>query len=249
MRGSNISKLALQIGVAVVINVIVLSPGLIGFSLGGESAFQTAVAATVLVVSLCGVLYSGYSLLIAPQPRPKPEIQRLEQREDYAEALRRYWTVKAAREDVTAGLEQLERMERKKATLKEALGQRFDPHELSYQKFIGVIHEVERLFYLNVRGLVGKLGAFDEQEYERSIAPGASIRYSSKLQQEKVALFQEYLTHIRGYTNANEEILLKLDRLLLELVKLDSADYAGLERMPGMLEIDALISQTAFYKS
>ena len=35
--------------------------------------------------------------------------------------------------------------------------------------------------------------------------------------QEKMDLYKEYLAYITGYLGANEEILLKLDKLLLEI--------------------------------
>ncbi|WP_438432656.1 hypothetical protein [Gorillibacterium sp. sgz500922] len=246
MRGSNAGKLALLVGGVVLANVILLSPGLAGFTVGGGDALQTAVGVTVLAVSLLVVLYGSYSLLFVPEP--KPAVTQLEKPEDYVLALQHYRSVQAVREDVALALEQVDRMKRKQAALEETLGQRFDAGELSYQKFIGAIREVERLFYRNIRGMLTKLGAFDETEMERLSASAGSKRYSGKLLQEKAALFQEYLTHISGYGNANEEILLKLDRLILELSKLDGADYAGLEEMPGMVEIDALIQQTKHYK-
>ncbi|MNP47981.1 hypothetical protein D3C76_1420710 [compost metagenome] len=51
-----------------------------------------------------------------------------------------------------------------------------------------------------------------------------------------------------GFIQANEEILLKLDKLLLEMSRLETADYRELEATPCMQEIDELIHQTKFYK-
>ena len=51
-----------------------------------------------------------------------------------------------------------------------------------------------------------------------------------------------------GYLEANEEIMLKLDKLLLEISLLGSTDYRDVEEMPCMKEIDMLIKQTKLYK-
>jgi len=246
MHRAKIGKLAILIALVASLDIFLLSPGLAGLKLGGGDALETAIAVTVLVMSLLILLYGSYTLLFAPAL--KPSVKQLENHEDYVQALQHYRSVRPVREDLSLALEQLERIERKKAALEETLSQRFDPGELSYRKFMGVIQEVERLFYLNVRGIVTELGVFDEREFERLAEGPAVKRYSGKLQQEKAALFQEYLTHISGYVGANEEILLKLDKLILELSLLGSADYASLEEMPGMVEIDALIKQTKLYK-
>ncbi|MNC71454.1 hypothetical protein D3C75_1223780 [compost metagenome] len=52
-----------------------------------------------------------------------------------------------------------------------------------------------------------------------------------------------------GYLGANEEILLKLDQLLLEISLLDSTDYTAIEEMPCMKELSALIGQTKLYQN
>lgn len=56
------------------------------------------------------------------------------------------------------------------------------------------------------------------------------------------------MSFVKTALHINEEILLKLDKLLLEISRLDSWEIGDIGQMPGMQEIDALIKQTQFYK-
>ncbi|WP_245585838.1 hypothetical protein [Paenibacillus pinihumi] len=241
-------KLLLLITGIVLLNIVVLSPGFIGVEIGGDSVFQTAAGVTLLVISLIVILYQSYVVIYAqPVVEPVP-VKNIQTREDYIAALQKYSQVTVLDKDIALALDQLERIEKKKLTLEDVLGQRFEETELSYRKFKSVIYEVEKLFYLNIRGILNKLGVFDVSEFIKFAQQQKTMRFSSRLVQEKTALYNEYLSYVSGYLNANEEILLKLDKLLLEISLLGSADYNDVEEMPCMKEIDLLIKQTKFYK-
>jgi len=247
LNGSKSVKLFLLMVVIVIMNIVLLSPGLLGFQIGGDNAFQTASVITVWVISILALFYGSYILLFkSPAVR---SIQTIQTRDDYIEALHHYRNVKVLKKDIALGLDQLERIEIKRDALLNVLAQRFEQTELSYKKFIAVIDEVEKLFYLNIRGILNKLGVFAASDFARiADQPKDSSLSSSKVAQKKAALYQEYLTYVRGYLEANEEIMLKLDQLLLEISLLDSTDYREVEEMPCMKEIDSLIKQTKLYK-
>ncbi|MDF2927148.1 MAG: hypothetical protein K0R57_6062 [Paenibacillaceae bacterium] len=233
-------------GVAL-LNIIVLSPGLLGMQLSGGNALETALAVTILIMSLLSLVYGSYVLLLKPPP-PPPPVKIIRTHEDYITALRHYRNEREVRDNVLLALDQLERIGKKRETLAEVLSQRFNPEELSYRKFESVIEEVGKLFYLNTRGILNKLSVFDPSEWASLASRQKSAKLSARLLQEKSALYGEYMEHIVGYLEANEEILLKLDKLLLEISLLESADYREIEDMPGMKEMDALIKQTKYYK-
>jgi hypothetical protein len=215
--------------------------------IGGGSALETASGVTLLIISLLVVLYGSYTLLFRP-PADKPPTAPLETRDDYKSGLNRHRNVKVLKEDVTLALDQLERIDKKKATLLQVLARRFDPAELSFRKFNSVILEVEKLFYLNIRGILNKLSVFDASEFAKFSDRTAASRFSSTLIQKKTAVYNEYLSYVKGSLGANEEILLKLDQLLLEITELGSTDYTTVEEMPCMKELTALIGQTKLYQ-
>lgn len=237
-------KLAgLIIGI-VALNVVVLSPGLVGVEIGGN-ALSTATGITLLFASALALLYGSYVLLFKP-PVAIP-LKQIQTHDDYVESLFRYRRVKALEADIPFALEQLERIVKKKDTLFHVLNQRFDPSELSYKKFASVIQEVEKLFYLNIRSILNRLNVFDESEFN-SVMNQTSTRFTQRLLQEKKNMYNEFLAFVKSSLSTNEEILLKLDKLLLEISRLDSLDLGDIEKMPCMQEIDSLIKQTKYYK-
>jgi len=244
-RSAPFKLLGVIAGVAV-LNITVLSPGLLGISIGGVSALETATGITLLFVSLLIVIYWSYTLLF--RPSAVRAVLPLTTREDYITELNRYRNVKVLREDVAVALDQLERIEKKKATLLKVLASRFDPAELSFRKFNTVIQEVEKLLYLNLRRILTKLSVFDAAEYSQFADWMKAGRFSGSLVQKKNALYNEYFAHVKGCLGANEEILLKLDQLLLELSMLGSTDMENALEMPCMQELNALIGQTKLYQ-
>lgn len=246
MNRAKSMKLLGLVSVVVFLNIIVLSPGLLGVVIGGESVLKTALGVTLLFISFLVVLYGSYSLLFKP-PIIAP-VKELKTPEDYIAALEQYKNVKVLKKDITLALDQLVRIEKKRDTLFMILSQRFDPMELSFKKFKAISYEVEKLFYLNIRGILNKLSVFDASEFSLFASSQRPTQFSDKLVQKKTALHNEYLAYVTGYLGANEEILLKLDKLLLEISLLDSTEYKDVEDMPCMKEIDELIKQTRFYK-
>ncbi|MBD8838403.1 hypothetical protein IFU39_11310 [Paenibacillus sp. CFBP 13594] len=238
-----IKLLGLILGI-VAVNVLAFSPGFIGLNFG-EGAFTTALSVTLLFGSAMALLYGSYTLLLR-QPIVLP-VKHIETHEDYVEALSFYRRIKVLEEDITLGLSQLSRMKKKKETLLNVLHQRFDPGELSYKKFASVTLEVEKLLYLNIRSVLNRLNVFDEADYA-NMMKSKSSNLPQKLFQEKTKVYNDYLSYVKNALHTNEEILLKLDQLLLEISRLDSFEAGDIEQMPCMQEIDQLIKHTKLYR-
>lgn len=230
----------------VILNIIVFSPGLLGTQIARGHALESASAVTLLFISLMLVLYGSYSLLIKPPEELTPS--RLETYEDYITGLNRYRNVKALKNDVLLAIEQLERIKKKKSALRDVLIQRFDASELSFRKFESVIQDAEKLFLIYIRGILYKLSVFDASEYKLFADKQQPPPFTTTLVQKKSAFYKEYFVYVAGCLNSNEEILLKLDQLLLELSRLDSMDHNAVENMPCMKELSTLISQTKLYQ-
>lgn len=238
-----IKMLGLCAGIAIV-NILAFSPAVVGLRLGA-SALAAAFGITLLLISALALAYGSYIWLFK-RPIVVP-VKSLMTHEDYVEGLSRYRHLQSLKEDIEFALEQLDRLQKKKGTLLSVLGDRFEATELSYLKFVSVIAEVEKLFYLNVKSVLGRLQVFDESEYRSIFGPKPSS-LSRELLQKKTSMYNDYLTFVRDSLGTNEEILLKLDKLLLEISRLDSLDPAQIESMPCMQEIDTLIKQTKLYK-
>lgn len=244
MKGGHLVKmLGLAAGVAV-INVIALSPGLLGLRIQGGTPLEAAIAVTLIAVSLMAVFYGCYVWVLRP-PAPLP-VKEARTHEDFVDALIYYRDHKVLKKDIRLAIDQLERMHRRKSLLIQSLGERFERTEISYQRFANVIGDVDQLFYANVRGILGKLTVFDPSELaglEQRLA-----RLPGRLAQQKKELFDQYVGDIAAYIGTNEEILLKLDRLQLEMARLGGAYGLNVEDMSGIKELNALIVQTKHYR-
>ncbi|MGL4345438.1 MAG: hypothetical protein ACRCTE_09590 [Cellulosilyticaceae bacterium] len=246
MRGEKILKLlGLNIGVAIV-NVVVFSPGLLGFSLGEASVLQTAIALTVMVMSGIIFCFGNYLLIFK-----KVEIIRTDTLEtvvDYINALEQNQHKKIFIKDIILVLEQIQRLEKKIAMVNELLLQKFDPMEMSYIKFEEVLTNFKNVFYLNIKSMINKMSIFDQKEYDYIHKSLGNKTISKEFIQTKLNIYNEYIAFIKEAIKDNEAILLKLDQLLLELSKLNSLEDGELESMRAMSELEELIHKIKFYK-
>ncbi|WP_276357907.1 hypothetical protein [Cohnella caldifontis] len=235
--------LSLIIGAAI-FNIIILSPGFVGITIG-ENALSTAIGVTLLLASALAVIY-GCNMILMRKP-VHIQAKLPQSYDEYPEALRRFRRIVGVEDDIALILEQIERIRKKKETLFNVLNQRFAPEEMSHKKFASVTEEVEKLFYLNIRSLLNRLSVVDERDFERAMAR-RKTRLSPDVLQERATLYNDFLAFLKNCVDTNEEILLKLDKLLVEISNLDSLSPGDIENMPGMQEIDLLIKQTKLYK-
>lgn len=238
-------KLLVLIISIVIINVILLSPGLLGITLSGGGAFQTAAATAILTASVLVLLYGIYQSYF--QPPVITPLKELKSPEEYITALSPYKNIQSLKKEITFSLEQIQRINKKKDALWNVLNQRFEPNEISYKKFTTVIIQVEQLFYLNLSNIINKIRVFDEKEYIQVIE-GDSSRFSERILMEKTELYNEFAAFINNALNLNEEILLDLDKLLLEITKLNSFEIDDINNMPCMKEMEHLIIHAKLYK-
>lgn len=245
-RKKMIKLLDLNLGIAAA-NIITFSPRLIGLELLGISALETALSITFIFLSGAGLIYGNYEILT----KPEKEIQtsKIWTVEDYIEALNIHREIKTFEKIVYLLLDQIERLQKKNKTIRDALLQIFSASEMSYRKFDAVITEVEKIFFMNIRSILNKLDAFDEEDYNFIRKKYEEGAFSEQLLNEKLKVFNEYVNFAKAATEDNEQILLKLDKLLLEISGLNSIESGQLERMAGMIEIDNLIKQAKDYKN
>jgi hypothetical protein len=241
---SKIMKLFVITSGVALFDIVMLSPGFIGIGIG-HSALQTAFAVSILLASTLVLLFGIYSVVMKPNVRLP--VKQMKSPEDLEGALKQFKGVKSLAQEIALGLHQLERMRKKQETIRSVLIQRFDPSGLSFQKFASTTQEVEKLFFHNIRSMINRLHVFDEEEFQ-SISKQNTSQLSPELLQEKRTVYKAHMSFVKSSLHINEEILLKLDRLLLEISRLDSLEIGDIGQMPGMQEIDALIKQTQFYK-
>jgi len=241
-REKEIKLLGLNLGIAAA-NIVVL-PGVISV---GSSALAIAFGSAFVFLSGAGLIYGNYRLLSEPESvTPTHKIMAVE---DYIEELNDHREFKTFEKTVDLLLDQIERLQNKNKIIRDILLQIFSASEMSYKKFDGVIAEVEKIFFMNVRSILNKINAFDEDDYNFIRNKRESGDFSEQFMVEKIEVYNEYITFVGAAAENNEQILLKLDKLLLEISDINCVKSSQIEEMPGMIEIDNLIKQTTNYKN
>jgi len=240
-REKQIKLVGLNLGIAAA-NIIVL-PNVIPV----DGALATAFGSAFIFLSGAGLIYGNYRLLTESE-RAIPT-HKIMAAEDYIEELDARRELKTFEKPVDLLLNQIERLQNKNKIIRDILLQIFSASEMSYKKFDGVIAEVEKIFFMNIRSILNKMNAFDEDDYNFIRKKHESDDFSEKFMEEKIKVYNEYITFVKTATEDNEEILLKLDKLLLEISGLNSVESGELEQMAGMRAIDDLIKQAKEYRS
>ncbi len=258
MKHRALKIVCLNLGI-VLLNVILFSPSLVGLNFVGE-AFKIAMAVTVIVMSLIAFCYGNYVLLFQEKPAEEPMLHFLKgneftKPEDYAEALKAKKGKGVFDEEIDNAIEQVGRMKDKDRALDSILEQFFLPQEITYSRFQNTINPVQALFYNNIKKMLNRMLIFDYKDYEKlrqKIAdsrPPGGVSVVSKSVDTQMGIYREHIEYVRDLVSMNEEILIKLDGLLLEISKLDDLDEKGLENIAAIQEINDLIDQTKYYKS
>jgi len=240
-----IKTLGLNIGIAA-FDTIIFSPGLLGIQIGGISTFATAFGATAIFMSVIVFVFGNYKLLI--EKEKIIQASEIKTAEDCIHALEQNYGKRTFEKDIATILEQIETFQKKKETIKESLLQKFNSTEMSYSKFDGVILDIENIFYTNIKNIINKLNAFDEKDYNRIRKNGAEKKFSREFIQTKMNIYNEYISFVKNAIEDNEQIILKLDKILLELSKLNSLEDGKIENMSEMKEINELINKIKLYK-
>ena len=226
-------------------NIAVFSKAFLGFSLLEGSAITMSIGWFTLLGSLASFTYFNKRLL-TPNATYTLISQNVNSLDDcvgvFEEAMQ---NGDVFDKNILKNLSQIKRFKKKQKTIKEILLQKFSPEELTYQKFNNVLNEVENIMYLNMRSILNKIAAFDVEEYEALQKKGFP---KNEVSEEKMQIYNEYLDFVKNATAINEEILLKLDKMLFEVSRYNSLESGEVKELPALAEMDELIRNANLYK-
>ena len=107
---------------------------------------------------------------------------------------------------------------------------------------------MEYVFFANIKSILNKINAFDEEDYERMHNLFAQKKFSTEIITSKMNIYNEYISFVKNAIEDNEEILLKLDALLLEISKFDTLEIGEIDNMKEIKEMDELIRKSRYYR-
>lgn len=252
-KNAVIKLLILNLSISIV-NILLFSNILFPMNLLGYSPLTTAFSVMVIFMSVVIFGYGNYKILFPAETVVLPDWddRNISSLEECEKGIREYMehNVPIFAENLQDVLAQIGRMKKKKASINSILLDKFDETEISYRKFLGAVTSLEETMIINIKNLLNRITAFDEEEYEDLIR-GAAVNTSAKkerITESRQQIFNEYMNYVHNVTDNNEEMLIRLDKLILEISKLNEADMGEIENMPAMREIDSLINDTKWYK-
>ena len=148
--------------------------------------------------------------------------------------------------------EQLDRAENKRATLFEAIGNKFQEGSLTYQRFAEVIDAATYAIVHNSAILSRRIQGFDVQDYNKNARATITGLFNRStvpedLRREKRQVYEASLDDMRGIIAANEKLLIELDKFSLEMTQLEASEHA--EKNDRLLEeVTTLVNETQYYK-
>ena len=230
-------KLLILNGLIIAINILLFSNIGLGYSLLKGTTITLGISWTTIIGSIILFLKGNTSIL------KKEEIHLLtkdiKSLNDcipvFQEAI---YNGDIFDDNIKKNIDQIKRFMRKNNTINDILLQKFSSDEMTYKKFKDVLNEVEKVIYMNMRSILNKISAFDVYEYERIQKNDID---KSTIPQEKIAIYEKYINFVNESTNINEEILLKLDKVILEISQYNSIEGGDIRKMPAIMEMDELI--------
>lgn len=231
-------------GAIIAINILVFSNVFLGFSLFTGTVLSICISWITLLSSI--VIFLKGNLKILKNNEILSLTQDVKTLGDcisvFEEAI---YNGDVFDENIKKNIEQIKRFLRKHNTIKDILLQKFSKDEMTYKKFSDVLNEVEKVIFMNMRSILNKISAFDMQEYENIIKNKID---GSTIPKEKLDIYDKYINFVNEATNINEEILLKLDKMILEISQYNTIDGGDIKNMPAIIEMDELIKNAKLYK-
>jgi len=228
----------------IIANIAVFSKAFLGLSLFLGTTLSISIAWFTIVGSIASFAYFNKKLLM-PVNNYTLISQKINSLDDcvsvFEEAIQ---NGDVFDKDILKNLNQLKRFRKKCNTVREILLQKFSEEELTYQKFNNVLNEVENILYLNMRSILNKITAFDVEEYE---ALQKKNFPKSEVSDEKMQIYNEYINFVKNATKSNEDILLKLDKMILEISRYNSIEDGDITKFPAIIEMDELIKNAKLY--
>jgi hypothetical protein len=244
MSPKKIIRLVILNSSIVLVNTVLFSNAILGLSLLTGTALSISLAWTSILGS--GLVFFKGNSLILKHKETRFLLQGIHSLNDcipvFQEAIHKGDVFD---DNILKNIEQIKRYNRKHGTIYDILLQKFSVDEMSFQKFNSVLNEVGNVIYVNMRSILNKISAFDIEEYEAMQKKGFQ---SSEFSDEKMAIYNEYIGFVDNATKINENILLKLDKMLLEISRYNSLEDGDIQKLPAIIEMDELIKNAILYK-
>jgi hypothetical protein len=244
MNTSKIVKLSVLNLLLVITNIVLLSEGLVGLSIFSPNLIVKLSTIVLFIVDILIFVFGNY-IILNYKPKQKPYNEsKLVETKDFINMLNQCRQKKEFKEEVDDAIQQIARITTKTETLNFVLSQHFTPGSMTYTKFSNTINGINQLFFANLKSMIGRMLIFSQEEYDDK----DNVKANAEAKFIRNKIFKEHIEYVEGIVEKNENILIKLDNLVLEISKLDDTSSIDLNDLSTVQEINSLIEQTKFYK-
>lgn len=216
---------------------------------GNNFAFASGVTLGVINI-ICILYFNYYQLIIKAKKKNNQDIYIKDNIEEsykrISERLKVLDNINEFKEDLKEVKKQVERINSKKEKLDITLEKKFNITEITYNRFSAIIDAVYELFLNNTSTIINKVETFDLKEY-RYLQEELTKKEHKDIFDKKLELFNSYFRTIKETVLENEEIIFKLDNLLLELSNIIDEDI-NLDESLEVKELENLIKNTNLYQ-
>ena len=149
------------------------------------------------------------------------------------------------REKLSAVAERLDLLDLRCGKIKDVIAGRFGREGLSYGKFTAPVEDLQEYIVKKTGSLVSRMHAFGEEEYGRRIG---EFEKEHRVQEAEAyrEVEQEYKAYAENTLSALDHAILMLDKLTLEISKLEEADAD--KALDIMADLEKTIRDTALYQ-
>ena len=152
----------------------------------------------------------------------------------------------------SAAKSELEAATRKQEDLHAIIESKFVKNTITYDKFASVVDAAIATVTKNSLVLANRIQTFDARDYrhiEQALSSGSyrTDGIPDEIQENKGRIYAKAMEDMNAIVEANERLMLELDRFAAEISALDSADNAA-ENSAILEEVRQLIEETKFYK-
>lgn len=229
----------------VVINVILLSDGLVGLSVFNPDLKIKLMTAGLYFLDVIIFVFGNYMILNKKPRQTKYDEAKLVTTKDFIQRLEQCRSKQEFRDEAETTIKQISRLQQKIETLNLILSQHFTEGTLTYQKFSNTIYGIQQLYFSNVKKMIGRIVIFNQEEYNHK----DDVELDEASKKVRNQIFREHIDYVESMVKKGEDILIKLDNLILEISKLDDTNATDLNDLSTVQEINDLIEQTKYYKS
>lgn len=211
--------------------IFLYSPGFVGLWFG-QGALRTAFMLSSMLF-LFGSIVIGNAYVIGMFAANAKVYTKndLTESDDVLEVLENLDT-KHFRADKAEVLKQWDKMQKKAAAIRIVLSSFFSEEELTYKRFIAVLDGINDAFVDSTRTVINSIQLYSAYDYD---------------QHENSMVLNECAGNVDKAIERNNQILQKLDVLMVEVTRLTDSD-TDVDKMPAMVDLEELIGTVKYYK-